>query len=796
MALSLAARHVEELKASALDAAIIAERGYRTVSDPHELPEAFADYQRRPGLLMPIRDVSGDIVSWQLKPDIPRFAKGGKPIKYETAAGGRQCLDVPQRARSHLRDPAIELVVTEGVKKVDSALSHHIPCVIGKGVYGFRGKNELGGIVALPDWETIALNDREVLIALDSDCMTKDSVRDGLDRLGALLQQRRARVRYVVMPDLPDGSKCGLDDWFASGRTVQDLNTCVRESLPPAQWDWHEPMPLDDMVGPPFPVEQLPGSIGAYVEAVAEETQTPSDLPANVALGTISAAAGGKYEVVIPTQGWREPIHIQAVAVAEPGHRKSALFRRITAPIGEYERTVQPEERKAYAEWESRRRMLENRRTDAEKAVNKPPKDGKVPVSDGVRIDAVTALEAHTAARPRITRLIVDDATSEAVKGLLAEQGGAIAVMSAESAFLSNTAGARYGDSPNLDVLLNGHAGDAIRVNRRGRPEEIIDRACLTLCLMVQPQVIRDLGNVTGFIARGAAARLLPCFPVDLLGRRRIDVTPVPTGLATAWERVVTRIVERVPAMQDGSYVPWTLSLDAEALALFHEYRAWHEPHMGKDGAFADIRDWAGKQCGVVLRIAGLLHIASQSDRRREPECDPVPADTLRRAIAITGYYEQHARIMYRVMLGRSNHADARVMLAALRTLDEPMTRRDLHRKLHNRMVFASSADLSAPLDLLEDYGWIKRERKGSDKGGRPSERIFLSPFAKDDKSDKTRENMTGERGSVGFVIDFPETETVSRRPGDPFERDGGDLGEAGDWPDDDDPFANLYEAV
>lgn len=55
------------------------------------------------------------------------------------------------------------------------------------------------------------------MLAFDSDVMAKASVRGALDRLSALLKQRGARVRYLLMPDLQNGVKCGLDDWFANG---------------------------------------------------------------------------------------------------------------------------------------------------------------------------------------------------------------------------------------------------------------------------------------------------------------------------------------------------------------------------------------------------------------------------------------------------------------------------------------------------------------------------------------------------------------------------------------------------
>ena len=198
--------HRHELESeSAILPEILTERGYSTAESAADVPTAFAAYQRRPGLVIPIRDTTGTIAGWQLKADDPRIDKDGKPIKYDTAIDGRQCLDIPTRSRPHLANPTVPLWITEGAKKVDAGLSHGIRCIVGvQGVYGWRGTNKHGGKTVLPDWEVIALNGRDVVLAFDSDVMTKASVRDALDRLGAFLRQRGATVRYLLLPDPHD----------------------------------------------------------------------------------------------------------------------------------------------------------------------------------------------------------------------------------------------------------------------------------------------------------------------------------------------------------------------------------------------------------------------------------------------------------------------------------------------------------------------------------------------------------------------------------------------------------------
>jgi hypothetical protein len=75
-------------------------------------------------------------------------------------------LDCHPRTRPHLGDPSRTLIVTEGIRKADAAVSAGIDAVALLGVWCWRGTNSEGGKVALAAWERIALNDRRCSSAL------------------------------------------------------------------------------------------------------------------------------------------------------------------------------------------------------------------------------------------------------------------------------------------------------------------------------------------------------------------------------------------------------------------------------------------------------------------------------------------------------------------------------------------------------------------------------------------------------------------------------------------------------
>jgi hypothetical protein len=130
-----------------------------------------------------------------------------------------------------LGDPDIPLFVTEGVKKADSLASKDACAIALLGVWNFKGKNDLGGVSFLADFDHIDLNKREVNIVFDSDVMTKNGVSQALDRLTEHLQRKGATVGRVYLPPGEHG-KQGVDDYFATGKSLADLKGLIEAPRP------------------------------------------------------------------------------------------------------------------------------------------------------------------------------------------------------------------------------------------------------------------------------------------------------------------------------------------------------------------------------------------------------------------------------------------------------------------------------------------------------------------------------------------------------------------------------------
>ncbi|WP_435818798.1 DUF3987 domain-containing protein [Kitasatospora cineracea] len=483
---------------------------------------------------------------------------------------------------------------------------------------------------------------------------------------------------------------------------------------------WPAPVPLAAVRHlPPFPVQALPTWLGEYVTGVAEESQTPIDMAGSLALAVLATAAGGRSVVHIRGR-WREPVNLFVVVALPPANRKSAVFSAMTHPLYSAEKALGEAAAGRIVEAELTARLA---REAAETATVKAAK-AEGDERDQLVAEAIgLAQTAESLTVPAHPRLLVDDATPEAITTLLAEQGGRLSVMSAEGGIFDIIAG-RYSGTPNLEVFLKGHAGDRLRVDRRSR-QEFIESPALTMGLAVQPSVLEDIAKVRGFDGRGLLARFLYCLPASLVGSRRIITDPVPPAVADAYERNVTSLTLSLADWTD----PAVLQLTPAADALLIGFQERIEPQLAaRGGTLGHIGKWAGKLAGTVARIAGLLHLAAHL---KDGHTKPVSEATMAAAIELGDYFTAHALAVFDAMGADSTLTRASTVLDVCRDNRwRTVSRRDLFTKL-SRSDFPTAADLDPVLSLLEEHGYVRQEATGPrprTRGRKPSPRYEIHP--------------------------------------------------------------------
>ncbi|MDD5501697.1 MAG: DUF3854 domain-containing protein, partial [Candidatus Omnitrophica bacterium] len=166
------------------------------------------------GILIPLWSVDGNEAGFQYRPDHPRTNSRGKAVKYESPAGSSNRLDCPPECQKFIGNPQVPLWITEGSKKADALASKGACAVSITGVWGFKGKNQFGGITFLADWDHVALKTRTVYIAFDSDIVAKEPVRKALEHIGEHLRRKGAAVYVIQLPQLEGQDKTGIDDYL------------------------------------------------------------------------------------------------------------------------------------------------------------------------------------------------------------------------------------------------------------------------------------------------------------------------------------------------------------------------------------------------------------------------------------------------------------------------------------------------------------------------------------------------------------------------------------------------------
>ena len=224
----------------------------------------------------------------------------------------------------------------------------------------------------------------------------------------------------------------------------------------------------------------FPASVGEYITALSENTQTSVDMAAVVALGVLALAAQRHYRIE-GNSGYYEPLNLYVLLVAEPGERKSSIMQNFVRFLNDYEE------------------------------------------------------KNHV-------RLYADDCSSEALTTLLAENDGLMAVISAEGSIFDIIAGRYTGQKVNLDVWLKGHCGDVIRVDRKNRDAEYIHSPRLTTVLAIQPSVLEEVMKNRVMDGRGLVARFLIAIPASRIGKRIFLSQAIPESAASGFQNVLERI--------------------------------------------------------------------------------------------------------------------------------------------------------------------------------------------------------------------------------------------------------------
>jgi putative DNA primase/helicase len=229
---TLLPHHLADLRKSGLSDEQIGGCGFHSLQAPDSIQTAlrWKGYRGELGdcLAFPFLDAAGNRVPGylRLKPDRPRKAKDGKPVKYESPKGAANLPYFPPGTVAALQFPDSPMVITEGEKKAAKTDQDGFPCIGLVGVYGWQRKREKdkdnkpkGERELIDGLASIRWSGRTVYVCFDSDAATNPLVRLAEWHLTQVLLRHGAIVKIVRLPEGDQGTdgkpgKVGLDDYL------------------------------------------------------------------------------------------------------------------------------------------------------------------------------------------------------------------------------------------------------------------------------------------------------------------------------------------------------------------------------------------------------------------------------------------------------------------------------------------------------------------------------------------------------------------------------------------------------
>jgi hypothetical protein len=587
--------------------------------------------------------------------------------------------------------------------------------------------------------------DRHIIVLPDND----RTGRKHALAVAAVLLSVAASVRIVELPELP--AKGDVTDWRDAGGTFEQFRVLVEAAKPmdgaafselrerwgleepdrPARAEgtdeWPKVEPIQSELPPveAFSEDLLPNSFCPLVADVAERMQVPIDYPAVVMV--LSLAGAVNRRVVIQPKandtGWVIVPNLWGGIIAPPGFMKSPTIQAATRPLNliqtewrgehvealkEYAREKEEHELR-HAAWKEQFKAASKKRNTA------PERPGDEPEE------------------PRLRRLVVNDATFEALHQTMSENPAGILVIRDElTGWWSQLDRAgREGERAFCLQAWNGDTGHTI--DRIGRGTIHVEACCMSMLGGIQPgrlrsymvDALKDGPSNDGLIQRFQ----LLVWPDTAPAWTYVDRVP-----DAALEQQLARVFRNLVELDPDNPVLFRFAPDSQA--FFIEWLTELEAKIRGDELHPALTSHLSKYRKLLPSLALLFELADRASSVGFVGSSLAQSENFvclnhtRRAAAWCDYLESHARRVYSCVVNPQ--------LRAARELADKIIRRKVgeERFFSCREVYLkgwSGLDtpeaVRAAVGLLQDAGWIRElVNESGPSGGRPANRYEVNP--------------------------------------------------------------------
>jgi hypothetical protein len=335
----------------------------------------------------------------------------------------------------------------------------------------------------------------------------------------------------------------------------------------------------------PFPIDALPATAAAYVEATSEALDVAPAFLAVPMLSVLSAGVGASARLQLK-RSWREPATLWTAVVAPSGSTKSAALQHVLRPVQRQEREAQDAYQQALAEHD--------------------------PSGDE--------------SRPTRTRYRTGDPTTEAVVRILEENPQGVLLARDElAAWLGSFDRYAHG-AADLQFWIEVWGGEQVSLDRVGEGNITVSNPAVPLTGTIQPRTLQKRPDTIHFQS-GFASRLLLCRPPTTA--KTWTEADVSKDLEDRYRSLLQSLYDLSAAGTSEGLITATLSTSAKErwIAFYDEANA--QLHREHDGPARAAR---AKSINHAARLALIFQLCAAVESGR---LGAVEAPALERAVTV-----------------------------------------------------------------------------------------------------------------------------------------------------------------
>ena len=486
--------------------------------------------------------------------------------------------------------------------------------------------------------------------------------------------------------------------------------------------------PASDLEPGEFPLHALSPAMRDMAEDLANVHRVPVQLPAMCAVGILSGALGNAYTLTGAVDGKDCFGNLYVIPAAPKSSGKGSVANALAKPLltasGELEAAFKqnqlPRLKADKAILEKRGGVLVGELATGKSGTG----PNRQPMGEAERMETRRELEkAHERLadiEPLLSALPtywVGNATSEAMSAQFARNNPGLFCYSAEGGETVRVMLGKYskGESADLDLYLSGYSVEPWRSDRIGRGVCQIT-PCLSMLLLVQPTILRELvGNEEAF-ERGMTARLLT-FTVETEPQEDDgSARRVSEAAEAAWTGLIRGILARREALAGQVH---RITCTREAREVFRQFH--NEGVRLRRGEFQDVEAELGRWRENAIRLAIGQSVAD------DLEAQELTGEQATRAVELMRWCARSALQITNAarMEKQAKRADELTVL-----LNGKPSRKETLRNLRDSHGFKPEEVRPLAAQFPERFS-VERVENQTGKGGHPSEVLRLATLAR-----------------------------------------------------------------